>query len=115
MLFRLLTVVLLSALLSGCFTKREYIHRSYPQYVVTEIPESHKAPIAVPGLSVGRDEFAKMPTTNQRDLLAYTLVDVIAALKKANDRILSIVETQQKQQKVVEEMNAKIKKELKNE
>ena len=114
-MFRLLIVATMVALVSGCFTKTEYIHRSYPQYIVTDVAEFHKEPIAVPELSVDRNTFAKMSSVEQRDLLAYTLVDVIAALKKANDRILAIVQTQQKKQEVVEATNEQIRKELKDE
>lgn len=109
----LLLVLSLSVLLTGCFTKKEYIYRSYPQYVVLDIEPAQSKPVEVPKLSISREEFIKLPPEKQRDFVSYLLVDVIGALKKANDRLIGVVSSQEEKKASINEINRKIEEEIK--
>lgn len=109
---KVLFVVMLGMVLSGCFVKTEYIDRPYPQYVVTTVTENQTKKVEVPKLPIPREEFVKLSAEEQRDVFAYLTVDLAKALKIANDRLEAIVKTLAEKAIVVEQANAKIKQEV---
>ena len=111
---KVLLVVILAFVVSGCFVKTEYIDRPYPQYVVTTVTENQTEKVEVPKLSVPREEFVKLSPEEQRDVFAYLAVDLAKALKLTNDRLEAIAKSLAEKAIVVEEANRKIKEEIQN-
>lgn len=109
----LFIVVALSVLLSGCFVKKEYIYRPYPQYVVIDLATTQTKPVEIPKPSFSREEFTNFSAEKQRDALSYLLVDVIGALKKANDRLVGLIVSQEEKKNSIIETNRKIEEEIK--
>ena len=109
----LMIAVAFALLLSGCATtKTEYVEIKYPQYKVVRVDPALLEPVPAPPMPVTRDEFTAMNEKEQRDILFQHAMNLIGALKIANDHLLSVSEFLQKAKDVINTHNKKLETEV---
>ena len=114
-MYKKLFVLLTSAVLVGCGTTAPVVeYKIVPKYVVLAIDPAKTQPVEVPKppsvekfipekLQTKDDEIQFLQ--NQRGMLADLVVDLYAALKRANDRLGSIQGAQDAKLREVERLN----------